>query len=158
MAVIFELVVNFGQDVAGAERAREAALAAAPLVAGAHRIGVHAHVDTRGAYAELSVMPVAVSWGSTFDEGLPHLELSAAELTELGHGLYGLLSTFSGYRAAAVGWDCEPYADTEDLEDAEAPGRVFAEGIVSGPSFTPFAPGYVWVPYTGENWSPAAFG
>jgi hypothetical protein len=42
--------------------------------------------------------------------------LTSEEITQVGHALYDLLSGFSGYRAAIVGWDPESLVDVEDLE------------------------------------------
>jgi len=54
-------------------------------------------------YIELSVLPVSVGWGVGLDGTLPATRLTAAELTELGQGLYRLLAKISGYVAAKVG-------------------------------------------------------
>jgi hypothetical protein len=75
--------------------------------------------------------------------------------------LYQLLAAFTGYQAAQVGWDVEGFVDpaelrqewAEELERGELPGLVLADDFLlelRGPSFLPFVPGFVWVPYEGE--------
>jgi hypothetical protein len=60
------------------------------LQAGSHRIPLHwALLNGSGAYVELSVLPVAVSWGMLTDRTLSRTRLAAAEVTEIGPGLYG---------------------------------------------------------------------
>jgi hypothetical protein len=122
MAVIFELVVNFGTD-------NEAAGAAAEL---ARQVG---HVDVRGvpapfgepfvrkltapspAYIEFAVHPRGIGYGGPRPKpDLDPRSLSDDEITRVGDALYDLLRGFSGYRAAIVGWDPESLVDLEDLE------------------------------------------
>jgi hypothetical protein len=162
VAIVFGLVINFGSDEESADAARRLAEKAEPLAAGPHRVRVHSSRHRGGPAVELGVVPVGVSWGSALDRDHPRVLLTAAELTELGFGLFEMLKGFTGYRAAAVGWDCEPYVDLDDLEtdladgmtEAELQGRVIAADVLPearGPLFVPFAPGYVWVPYAGER-------
>lgn len=165
MAMCFELVVNFGQD---AEAARAAALVAPrslTLQAGSHRIPLHRALMTRpgDSYIELSVIPVAVGWKVGQDGTLPRVGLTAAELTELGTGLYGLLARFDGYVAAKVGWDPEGFVDPEELKTDWA--DELADGTLDGlvlcqtmhdelgldDSYIEFQPGYLWIPYRGEK-------
>jgi hypothetical protein len=72
--------------------------------------------NTSGPYIELSVLPVGVSWRASIDGTVPRIGLSAAELTELANGLYGLLAKFNGYVAAKVGWDPEAFLDPAELK------------------------------------------
>jgi len=164
MAICFELVVNFGEN---AEAARAAALVSprpTTLQAGAHRIPLHrALVNRTGSYIELSVIPVAVGWGVALDGTLPETRLTAAELTELGTGLYSLLAEFDGYVAAKVGWDPEGLLDPEELKtdcvaelaDGTINGLVLCQalhdelGLDAG--YVEFQPGYRWIPYRGER-------
>lgn len=164
MAIIFELVVNFGKNLEGA---RAAALASPPpttLQAGNHRIPLHrALINQAGSYIELSVIPVAVGWGGGLDGTLPRTRLTAAELTELGTGLYRLLARFNGYVAAKVGWDPESFLDPEELKsdwmdelaDGTISGLVLCQALHSelglGSNYVEFQPGYMWVPYRGEK-------
>ncbi|GIE37089.1 hypothetical protein Ait01nite_101340 [Actinoplanes italicus] len=87
--------------------------------------------------------------------------LTAAQLTDIGHGLYKLLGRFSGYQVAQVGWDPEGLVDlvelrqeqTGDLLAGTLPGLVLAEDVlpeVRGPAFVPFRTGFVWLPYAGQ--------
>jgi hypothetical protein len=164
MAICFELVVNFGEN---AEGARAAALTnpgpAMILQAGSHQIPLHRASITHGSYIELSVVPVSVGWNVSFDGTLPRTELSAAELTELGTGLYRLLAMFSGYLAAKVGWDPEGFVDPAELEsdmagelaDGTIDGLVLCQALHSelglGSNYVQFQPGYLWIPYRGEE-------
>jgi hypothetical protein len=164
MAICFELVVNFG---ANAEAAQAAALANATpmtLQAGSHRIPLHrALLNGSGPYIELSVLPVSVSWGLPMDGTLPRTRLAAAELTELGNGLYVLLAKFSGYVAAKVGWDPEGFLDpaelrsdwADELADGTINGLVLCEALHAelglSANYVEFQPGYLWIPYRGEK-------
>jgi hypothetical protein len=163
MAICFELVVNFGDNVEAAHAAALANPNPITLQAGSHRIPLHrALLNTSGSYIELSVLPVSVSWGLPMDGTLPKTRLSAAELTELGHGLYRLLSKFSGYITAKVGWDPEAFLDpaeltdwAEELADGTIHGLVVCEALYAqlglGDNYVEFQPGYLWNPYRGEK-------
>lgn len=118
-------------------------------------------MNRSGAYIELSVLPVSVGWGVAMDGTLPETRLSAAELTELGQGLYRLLSKFSGYVAAKVGWDPEGFLNPaelrsdrgDELADGTIHGLVLCEGLPAelgpGDNCVEFQPGYLWNPYRG---------
>ncbi|MEU3982685.1 hypothetical protein AB0F77_21750 [Streptomyces sp. NPDC026672] len=164
MALCFELVVNFGDNI---EAARAAALTQPrPLVlrAGAHRIPLHRPLlHTAEPHIELSVIPVAVGFGVAVDGSLPRFRLTATELTELAHQLYGLLARFQGYVAAKVGWDPEGILDLDDLRsdwadelrDGTLHGLVLSEQLHTelglGADYVEFRPGYRWIPYRGEE-------
>lgn len=97
------------------------------------------------------------------DGTLPRTRLSAAELTELGNGLYRLLTKFNGYIAAKVGWDPEGFLNPAELSsdwaDELATGGI--HGLVLGQAqhgelglgynYANFQPGYLWIPYQGEQ-------
>lgn len=167
MAIVFELVVNFGTD-------KEAARAAAELV---RRAG---HIDVRGvpvplgepivcgltpppAYIEFSVHPRGIGYGGPGPKpDLDPRSLTSDEITRIGHALYDLLRGFSGYRAAVVGWDPESQVDLGDLEadwrNGDPPrydGLVLADDLCErwrlGPEWTVFRPGYRWMPYSGSR-------
>ncbi len=164
MAICFELVVNFGDN---AEAAQQAALTnPSPLAiqAGSHRIPLHrALMNRTSSRIELSVIPVAVGWGVALDGTLPRTRLSAAELSELGTGLYHLLARFTGYIAAMVGWDPEELVNpdeltsswTDELADGTIHGLVLCEALHTqlglGSNYEQFQPGYLWSPYRGEK-------
>lgn len=167
MAILFELVVNFGTN----EQAAEAAAGAV------RRVG---HVDVRGvalpfggpvatrlgspnAYIEFSMCVCGMGYGAPGPEpGLDPRSLTADEVTQAGHALYDLLSGFWGYRAAVVGWDPESLVDVEDLEadvqNGDPPGYdglVLADDLCErwglGPEWVPFSDGYRWLPYSGSK-------
>lgn len=170
MAVIFELVVNFGDDRSAAERAVAMVAATDPIPLGEHAVALHpaslgmvrSPVDGE-AHLELSVLPAGVGWGVPADAGSERRELDPGELSRLGHGLYGVLSRMDGYRAAVVGWDPEGYVDVAELRrdwsaelaDGALPGLVLADDVLAtlpmASGFRPFRPGFAWIPYRGEN-------
>jgi hypothetical protein len=166
MAVLFELVVNFGTG-------KEAAGAAAELVRRTARIvvrGVPVPLGepfiselTSPGYIEFTVHPRGIGYGGPAPK--PDLDprtLTSDEITRIGHALYGLLRGFSGYRAAIVGWDPESLVDLQDLDadwrNGDPPdynGLVLARDLCDkwqlGPEWTAFQPGYRWLPYSGSE-------
>lgn len=164
MAICFELVVNFGGDTEAAQAAARIDLKPWVLRAGAHRIPLHRPMLAKvSGYIELSILPVAVSWGCPLDGSLPRFQLTAAELTELGHQLYELLTQFRGYVAAKVGWDPESLLDpaelrnewSAELNDGSLHGLVLADKLHVeldlSADYEVFQPGYRWLPYRGEE-------
>ena len=120
-------------------------------------------MNRTASYIELSVIPVAVGWGVGLDGTLPKVRLTAAELTELGTGLYRLLAGFDGYVAAKVGWDPESFLDPKKLNrqlggqlaDGAINGLVLCQALHDelglGGNYVEFQPGYLWIPYRGEK-------
>jgi hypothetical protein len=164
VAVCFELVVNFGANAEGAQAAARTDPRPMTLRAGRHRIPLHrALINQAGSFIELSVLPVAVGWRVALDGSLPRTRLSAAELTELGTGLYRLLARFDGYLAAKVGWDPEGFLDPgelksdwiDELADGTINGLVLCQALHDefglGDNYVEFQPGYLWIPYRGEK-------
>jgi hypothetical protein len=95
--------------------------------------------------------------------------LTAAELTELGAGLYQLLRQLTDYRVAQVGWDPERLVDLTELEQewadeiaaGQMDGLVLAEDMrhhLGTDAFEPFAVGFIWIPYRGEPRKPHGHG
>jgi hypothetical protein len=164
MAIIFELVVNFGDNLEAAQAAALTNPSPTTLQAGSQRFPLHRSMLNRsGSYIELAVIPVSVSWGLPMDGTLPRTRLSAVELTELGQGLYRLLAKFSGYVVAKVGWDPEAFLDpaelrsdwVDELADGTIHGLVLCEALHAelglDDNYVEFQPGYLWTPYRGEN-------
>lgn len=164
MAICFELVVNFGDDIEAAQAAALTEFRPFVLRAGAHRIPLHRPMlRTEGPYIELTFIPVAVGSGVAADGTLPQTRLTAAELTELGHQLYTLLTKFHGYVAAKVGWDPETFLDPVDLKtdwadelnDGTIHGLVLCDSLHGqlglSDDYADFQPGYRWMPYQGET-------
>jgi hypothetical protein len=101
--------------------------------------------------------------------GGPHLKpafdprsLTSDEITRIGHSLYDLLRSFSGYQAAIVGWNPESLVDLKDLEtdwrNGDPPsynGLVLTDDLCKrwrlGPEWSAFEPGYRWLPYSGSR-------
>jgi len=169
VALAFELVINYGQNLAAAAEACRVANTHPPLRAGKHEVSLHPSLlrevmaSDGGRYLEMSVLPVGVGYNVALDRNKPRLSLTLEELNELGNGLYGLLSRFTGYLAAKVGWDPEPLIDLgdlrqewlEELADGALPGLVLADEIRQSfpPSrgFEVFSAGFTWIPYEGER-------
>ena len=164
MALCFELVVNFGDNLDAAQRAALTHPTPTVLQAGRHRIPLHRPLlNAEGTYVELSILPMAVGFKVAIDGTLPKIRLTAAELTELGHQLYRLLTKFDGYVAAKVGWDPEPLLDpadlqsdwTDELAEGSIHGLVLCDRLHAelglGDNYEEFQPGYRWVPYRGEK-------
>ncbi|WP_327287551.1 hypothetical protein [Streptomyces sp. NBC_01198] len=164
MAICFELVVNFGDNLEAAQGAALTDPSPRVLRAGTRQVPLHRPIlRTTGPYIELSVLPVAVGRRVAPDGSLPPLRLTPAELTELGHQLYALLAKFDGYVAARVGWDPEPLLDpdelraewSEELADGSLHGLVLCEQLHRelglGDLYVPFRPGYRRLPYRGEK-------
>ncbi|MEU9022696.1 hypothetical protein [Actinomadura sp. NPDC048394] len=163
MAIVFELVLNYGQNHAAIEDARRVVAAHPPLPAGPYRVALHEPlVDTvldaaDQPFLEMSIIPVGVGHNVAIDRH-SRVRLTPEELDELGVGLYGLLAKLSGYQLAMVGWDPEWLVDPVELQREYADrlqagtlyGLVVAETVQLGvpmPSLVPFADGFLWFPF-----------
>ncbi|PXX60870.1 hypothetical protein DFR70_10961 [Nocardia tenerifensis] len=166
MAICFELVINFGDNIDAARAAALTRTTPRPttFAVGDHHIPLHtALLRADGPFIELSLVPVAVGHRVALDGTIPRFDLTADELTELGRQLYGLLAGFDGYVAAKVGWDPEDMIDPvelrthwlDELEAGDLDGVVlcdaFYEELGLGDNYDVFRPGYRWVPYRGES-------
>jgi hypothetical protein len=177
MALAFELVINYGRHRQAVDDTCAVVSEHPPLKAGRHAVPLHRpllsdmRTDPRRAlrapeaepYLELSILPVGVGYGVGLDHDYPRLALTSDELTELGHGLYRLLSRCTGYQAAMVGWDPEGFVDltelrmewSQELRAGLLPGLVLSHEVLgsvsAGAGFQPFAPGFDWIPYQGER-------
>jgi hypothetical protein len=168
VALAFELVVNYGRDRLRAQQACALVSAEPPFSIGEHTVPLHPPLlnevvsEDGERYLELSVLPVAVGCNVAMDRDAPRLPLSPEELTELGLQLYRLLTRFTGYLAAKVGWDPEPLVDVAELRGewldevarGELPGLVLADEILgtfpASVGFEEFEAGFSWIPYRGE--------
>jgi hypothetical protein len=153
VAILFALVVNFGSDEAAARAAHDLVLANQLQAVGDLTIGLHEPFLRHGPYLEMSVVPIGVGWAGPANRAPMLRRLSAAQLTELGHCLYRLLTEFTGYRAAVVGWERDELVNVDELDEA-VPGLVLADDVrpdLRGPAFVRFMPGFRWIPYAGER-------
>lgn len=128
MAIVFELVVGFGQDREAGVRATELVKAHPVLSAGGRAIELlEPWFDEVESGWLFSVAPAGVGFGLAQDRGKPRQHLTADELSELAQGLYALLQQFGGYRRATVDWDPEDVVECADLD--EGYGNMLAEEI-----------------------------
>jgi hypothetical protein len=167
VAIVFELVVNFGPNEQGAlaatgevlrmghVRVRDVALPlGGPVVA---------RPGSPSDFIEFSVFVCGMGYGAPGPRpDIDPRSLTREEITQVGRSLYDLLGDFSGYRAAVVGWDPESLVDVEDLEadwqNGDLPdynGLVLADDLCDrwglGPEWVAFQPGYRWLPYSGSK-------
>ena len=169
MAIIFELVVNFGLNEESVARAEaEVDLTPGVVLRGERLVIAPPFVRRLSGggveYIEFSVHPRGVGFGgpgpkSFFDPRT----VTDAELTEVGQELYNLLRRFDGYEAAMVGWDPEGLVDLAELEAERVVGGSIASlnGLVvsrsvadrweSDAGWVPFQADYVWLPYSGSR-------
>ncbi|AHH99313.1 hypothetical protein GCM10010174_50720 [Kutzneria viridogrisea] len=168
MAVIFELVMNFGVERSAAEQARDSLATMGPVPVDERLIGLHPPflrdaISYAGVgYVELAVAPMGVSWGLPHDRSIERAILNKAQLSALGDGLYKVLERLDGYQAAMVGWDPEGFVDldelrvdwSEELRVGGLPGLVLSSearlALGSTTGFHSFAQGFEWIPYAGE--------
>jgi hypothetical protein len=163
MAIIFELVVNFGlHDDAVVDATEELDRKPTIEVRGVQLPVTPPFVTTleTSGYLEFSVHPRGIGTGGPgpYPPFNPR-DLGDDEIGAVGDQLYDCLRRFHGYEAAVVGWDPESLVDPAELEDQVPDGRISRlNGLVLGdrlieswrPSgFVPFEPGYSWVPYRG---------
>ncbi|MCP3801063.1 hypothetical protein NLX83_17520 [Allokutzneria sp. A3M-2-11 16] len=169
MAVIFELVINFGEERAAAERAVDVVAETAAIPAGdslirLHRPALRDAVSRAGdPYIEFSAIPAGIGWGLPLDRDGERVVLDRAQLSALGHALYDVLSHLDGYQAAIVGWDPEGFVDlaelredwSDELAHAQLPGLVLSpwarRKLPTATGLQPFADGFDWIPYRGEG-------
>lgn len=121
MAICFELVVNFGDNLEAAQAAALTSPGPWVLHAGTHRIPLHRPLlTTAGPHIELSVLPVAVSSTLRPRRQSPRNPAHGSEVDD--GGIPGLVL-------------CE---------------RLHTELGLSA-DYTVFQPGYRWIPYPGEE-------
>jgi hypothetical protein len=128
MAIIFELVVNFGLDEDAVADATEE-LDRKPTV---EVRGVQLPVTPpfvtpleASGYFEFSVHPRGIGAGGpgAYPPFNPR-DLSDDEIGAVGDQLYHRLRRFHGYEAAVVGWDPESLVDPAELEVEVPDGRI----------------------------------
>jgi hypothetical protein len=167
VAVVFELVVNFGRDEEAVAAATEELdrhpaieLRDTPLPVSPPFVTRFQHGEQLQ-YIEFSVHPRGLSYGGPGPSPpFRARDLTDDEVTSVGERLYELLRCFQGYNAAMVGWDPEYKVDLSELEIdwvsdgsiARLHGLVLSEALVVRwrlEGFTAFEPGYMWLPYRG---------
>ncbi|MER5884932.1 hypothetical protein ABT160_13980 [Streptomyces sp. NPDC001941] len=169
MAVIYELVVNFGDDHDAAQAAVRTLDPPPVLPAGPHAIRFFEPTLDRwegyhgNEFWLCSLVARNVGYGLANEDSAQRIPMKAAELTQLTTGLYGVLSELRGYRAACVGFDPESVIDLaelreeflEELAGEGLPGLVLSEAmgreLGAGPAFVPYREGFSWCPYEGSG-------
>lgn len=172
VAIVFELVVNFGLNDEAVVRARaELDRTSVISLRGVHLALTPPFVRRLSAggveYIEYSVHPRGLGYGGPGPK--PSFEPSSVtddELTDVGRQLYALLKRFDGYQAAMVGWDPEGFVDLSELEaDWVADGSIASlDGLVISSEvadrwgcdagWAPFDLAHVWRPYSGSRNAP----
>jgi len=167
MAIVFELVVNFGANDTAMSNASNVLREIHSVEVRGEKVLLSGPYVTRlsgpNGYIEFSVVVpgLGVSGpgpGPSFDPQT----VTADELKCVGDELYGMLRRFRGYRAAAVGWDPECLVDIQDLDadwhNGDPPayhGLVLEQDLCTkwslGPEWVDFEPGYRWLPFRGSR-------
>jgi hypothetical protein len=166
MAVVFELSVHFGPDRAAADRfIAQIQQRYRSGTIGPHTIALHPPLlDARSSKTniEVSIIPIGVGLAVALDRDHPRLDLTTAELTQLGQQLYDLLRGLDGYEVAMVGWDTDRFTRLElqtdyqeELLDGTMTGLVVARdqlaSITTSQHFVPFDAYADWIPYRGTT-------
>jgi hypothetical protein len=165
MAVVFELSVHFGPDRVAADRfIAQIKQRYRSFPIGSHTIALHPPLlNARDATnIEVSIIPIGVGLAVALDRDHARLDLTTAELTELGQHLYDLLRGLDSYEVAMVGWDTDRFTRLElqtdyqeELLDGTMTGIVVARdqlaNITTSQHFVPFDAYADWIPYTGTT-------
>jgi hypothetical protein len=171
MAVVFELVVNFGQDELAVSAAEEELERFPPVEVRGMPLPLTPPFVTRFAaagggirYIEFAVHPRGIGYGGPGPIAPFHTrDLNDDEISRTGERLYDLLRRFRGYDVALVGWDPESLVDVRELEvDYVEDGSIFdLQGLVLanrlvaqwnlGTAFVPFDAEHQWLPYQGTR-------
>lgn len=169
MAVVFELVVNFGENKAAADLAIQAVEQQGSVMLRDLSIplrDVYLSNPTDGSlqkYIEFSVVPSGLQYGGEISDRFDVYELGDEDFSCVANQLYDLLKQFDGFEAARVGWDTEGDVDLHELEmewllDEEIyrlDGLVLSARLVDlwrlDERFVPFREGFSWLPYCGSK-------
>jgi len=119
MAVVFELVINFGQDELSVRAAEEELQRYPPVEVRGTPLPLTPPFVTRFSaaeggisYIEFTVHPRGIGYGGPGPRApFQTRDLSHDEISTIGAELYELLRRFRGYDAALVGWDPESLVD-----------------------------------------------
>ena len=159
MAVVFELVVNFGTNESAVSRAEEVCRTHQALRFKDAQLGLRGPWITRftNAYIEFSVGVEGLNMGGPRHPAVDAYHVEKADLRLVSEQLYELLQLFDGYLVAQVGWDPEGDVNPEELREQVAEsgttgfnGIVLAEQLARNlgldTSMEPFTPGHLWFP------------
>jgi len=167
MAVVYELVVDFGANEGAAQRYREWLLNQPKSVTvGDKEIGLHDPLleRTRQHYFSVDIIPVRIGYSVGLDHGLgERIPLTKGELADLGLKLYEFVRGRPGYQLAMVGWDVDYWLFPEELKsewrqeitEGSLKGLVISKQLLrefpGACNFMPFDDEHDWVPYVGDR-------
>jgi hypothetical protein len=171
MAVVFELVVNFGQDELSVSAAKEELERHPPIEVRGTPLPLTPPFVTRFfaagggiRYVEFAVHPRGIGYGGPGPKApFRTRDLTGDEIATIGRELYELLRRFRGYDVALVGWDPEALVDVHELEVdyvddgsiLDLNGLVLANRLVAqwnlDTALEAFDPEHQWLPYQGTS-------
>lgn len=163
MAVVFELVLRYPTGSPAVAAVEAAVTGRMVLVRGVPWALRGPYVARLPDYVEVAVAVPGLGSHGPYVPGIDHRTLVRADVTTVGHQLYDLVRELDGYEAALVSYDPEEgvdldlvRADRADFPDP-VPGLVVTEAVRDelgwAERMEPFAPGYWWNPYQGdEGW------
>lgn len=159
VAIVYELVVNFGTDDDAAAHAAEICAAWPTLRLRDLDLPLYGPHDHRSA-TEFAVSVSGVLYGGLRHPGLDPYSLTEAEILVVRDWLYELLARMHGYHIAMVGWDPEELVDEREVRRqidelgvdhlsglvmrSPLAGELGIDGLVA-----PFDRDHVWLPAAG---------
>jgi hypothetical protein len=165
MAVVFELVLNFGKDNKAAQECCQVLAAKSDhFMVGDNTIELHPPKVERTEYSRtesffVSLVPVAVGIRVALDRGTLRISLSNEEFLELALRLYDRVRGLPNYQLAMVGWEVGPRSNLEELKadwtdeivEGSLKGLVVSKRLLpelpASEHFKPFDNEHVWIPY-----------
>jgi hypothetical protein len=169
MAIVFDLVVDFGDDRLSAEicsqwfASRITPVVVDEFVIELHQPLISGYPHERPNRFQVSVVPANVGYNVALDDHRERLRLSDDQLSRLGASLYALLRGAPRYQLAMVGWDVDFLLDVNELNaewaseirDGTLSGLVVCKSLLpvtpSSPHFIDFDDDHVWIPYAGSK-------
>lgn len=168
MAIVFELVADFGGDQDSAASCRQwFDSRIAPVEIDQYTINIHRPLILGYPYShptqfQVSVIPANVGCAVALDDTGDHIPLTDEQVSRLGSALYELLRGAPHYQLAMVGWDVDCLLDIAELnrdwsaeiQDGSLSGLVVHRSILDqlpqSSHFAAFDDDHVWIPYTGS--------
>jgi hypothetical protein len=169
MAIVFELVLDFGADKdAAAECLEWLKSKSEPIQIDEFNIVVHQPLLSHYPHFnpidfKVSLIPANIGICVAIDDDTGPLPLTDKQLSRLGMALYDRLRGAPNYKLAKVGWDVDFLLDMHELNsvwaaeigDGTFAGLVIQTSLISQlpPSshFVQFDFDHVWIPYSGSR-------